>query len=50
MTADLRKAHPYHMHEAILAQPDLAVARGTNPDSFRVDDSRFARADVSGRL
>jgi glucosamine--fructose-6-phosphate aminotransferase (isomerizing) len=28
----------------------LALARGTNPDSFRVDDERFARADVSGRL
>jgi glucosamine--fructose-6-phosphate aminotransferase (isomerizing) len=28
----------------------LALARGTNPDSFRVDDQRFARADVSGRL
>jgi glutamine---fructose-6-phosphate transaminase (isomerizing) len=28
----------------------LALTRGTNPDSFRVDDPRFARADVSGRL
>jgi glutamine---fructose-6-phosphate transaminase (isomerizing) len=28
----------------------LALARGTNPDSFRSDDPRFARADVSGRL
>jgi len=28
----------------------LALARGTNPDSFRVDDPRFARADVSRRL
>jgi glutamine---fructose-6-phosphate transaminase (isomerizing) len=28
----------------------LALARGTNPDSFRVDDPRFARADISGRL
>jgi glucosamine--fructose-6-phosphate aminotransferase (isomerizing) len=28
----------------------LALARGTNPDGFRVDDPRFARADVSGRL
>jgi glutamine---fructose-6-phosphate transaminase (isomerizing) len=28
----------------------LALARGTNPDSFRVNDPRFARADVSGRL
>jgi glutamine---fructose-6-phosphate transaminase (isomerizing) len=28
----------------------LALARGTNPDSFRVDDRRFARANVSGRL
>jgi glucosamine--fructose-6-phosphate aminotransferase (isomerizing) len=28
----------------------LALARGTNPDTFRVDDPRFARADVSGRL
>ena len=28
----------------------LALVRGTNPDSFRVDDPRFARADVSGRL
>lgn len=28
----------------------LALARGTNPDIFRVDDPRFARADVSGRL
>ncbi len=28
----------------------LALALGTNPDSFRVDDPRFARADVSGRL
>jgi len=28
----------------------LALARGTNPDSFRTDDARFARADVSGRL
>ena len=22
MTTDSRNAHPYHMHEAILAQPD----------------------------
>lgn len=28
----------------------LALARGTNPDSFRADDPRFAKADVSGRL
>jgi glucosamine--fructose-6-phosphate aminotransferase (isomerizing) len=28
----------------------LALGRGTNPDNFRVDDPRFARADVSGRL
>jgi glucosamine--fructose-6-phosphate aminotransferase (isomerizing) len=28
----------------------LARARGTNPDSFRAEDPRFARADVSGRL
>jgi glucosamine--fructose-6-phosphate aminotransferase (isomerizing) len=28
----------------------LARARGTNPDAFRTDDPRFARADVSGRL
>jgi glucosamine--fructose-6-phosphate aminotransferase (isomerizing) len=28
----------------------LALARGTNPDSFRNDDPRFARADVSARL
>ena len=28
----------------------LARARGTNPDSFRAEDARFARADVSGRL
>jgi glutamine---fructose-6-phosphate transaminase (isomerizing) len=28
----------------------LALVRGTNPDFFRVDDPRFARADVSGRL
>jgi glucosamine--fructose-6-phosphate aminotransferase (isomerizing) len=28
----------------------LALARGTNPDSFRAGDPRFARADVSGRL
>ncbi len=28
----------------------LALARGTDPDGFRVDDPRFARADVSGRL
>lgn len=28
----------------------LALARGTNPDSFRADDPRFARADISGRL
>ena len=28
----------------------LALARGTNPDSFRVEDPRFARADVSRRL
>jgi len=28
----------------------LALARGTNPDNFRGDDPRFARADVSGRL
>ena len=28
----------------------LALARGTNPDSFRAEDQRFARADVSGRL
>ncbi len=26
------------------------LARGTNPDSFRGDDPRFARAYVSGRL
>ncbi|MGI8860740.1 MAG: SIS domain-containing protein [Rubrobacteraceae bacterium] len=28
----------------------LALARGTNPDSFRAEDPRFARADISGRL
>lgn len=28
----------------------LALTRGTNPDSFRAEDPRFARADVSGRL
>ena len=28
----------------------LALVRGTNPDAFRTDDPRFARADVSGRL
>lgn len=28
----------------------LALARGTNPDGFRAEDPRFARADVSGRL
>ena len=28
----------------------LALTRGTNPDNFRVDDPRFARADVSGRF
>ena len=28
----------------------LALACGTNPDSFRAEDPRFARADVSGRL
>jgi glutamine---fructose-6-phosphate transaminase (isomerizing) len=28
----------------------LALTRGTNPDAFRTDDPRFARADVSGRL
>ncbi len=28
----------------------LALTRRTNPDFFRVDDPRFARADVSGRL
>jgi glucosamine--fructose-6-phosphate aminotransferase (isomerizing) len=28
----------------------LALARGTNPDNFRADDPRFARADISGRL
>ncbi len=28
----------------------LALARGTNPDSFRAEDPRFVRADVSGRL
>lgn len=28
----------------------LSLARGTNPDSFRADDPRFAKADVSGRL
>jgi glutamine---fructose-6-phosphate transaminase (isomerizing) len=28
----------------------LALVRGTNPDSFRGEDPRFARADVSGRL
>ena len=28
----------------------LALARGKNPDIFRADDPRFARADVSGRL
>jgi glucosamine--fructose-6-phosphate aminotransferase (isomerizing) len=28
----------------------LALACGTNPDSFRAEDQRFARADVSGRL
>jgi glucosamine--fructose-6-phosphate aminotransferase (isomerizing) len=33
---------PLHYH--------LALVRGTNPDSFRAGDPRFARADVSGRL
>ena len=28
----------------------LALVRRTYPDSFRADDPRFARADVSGRL
>jgi glucosamine--fructose-6-phosphate aminotransferase (isomerizing) len=28
----------------------LALVRGTNPDSFRAEDPRFARADVSARL
>ncbi|MGF1472990.1 MAG: SIS domain-containing protein [Rubrobacteraceae bacterium] len=28
----------------------LALARGTNPDSFRAEDPRFFRANVSGRL
>ncbi len=28
----------------------LALVRGTNPDSFRAEDPRFARADVSRRL
>ena len=28
----------------------LALVQGTNPDSFRAEDPRFARADVSGRL
>ena len=28
----------------------LALVRGTNPDSFRAEDPRFVRADVSGRL
>jgi glutamine---fructose-6-phosphate transaminase (isomerizing) len=28
----------------------LALVRRTNPDSFRADDPRFARAGVSGRL
>jgi glutamine---fructose-6-phosphate transaminase (isomerizing) len=28
----------------------LALVRGTNPDAFRIDDPRFARADVSARL
>ena len=28
----------------------LALACGTNPDSFRADDPRFAKADISGRL
>jgi glucosamine--fructose-6-phosphate aminotransferase (isomerizing) len=28
----------------------LALASGTNPDSFRADDPRFAKADISGRL
>ena len=28
----------------------LALARGTNPDGFRADDPRFAKADISGRL
>lgn len=28
----------------------LALVRGTNPDSFRAEDERFARANVSGRL
>jgi glucosamine--fructose-6-phosphate aminotransferase (isomerizing) len=28
----------------------LALVRGTNPDTFRAEDPRFARADVSARL
>ena len=28
----------------------LALVRGTNPDNFRADDPRFARAGVSERL
>ena len=28
----------------------LALVRGTDPDSFRADDPRFAKADISGRL
>src|SRR5215218_667492 len=30
--------------------PTISRSRGTNPDSFRGDGPRFARADVSGRL
>ena len=53
-----RTRHPFHMYDAIFEQPEalvsfsyhLALARGTNPDSFRAEDPRFARADVSGRL
>ena len=26
MTTDSRNAHPYHMHEAILAQPEAFVS------------------------
>jgi site-specific DNA recombinase len=33
-----------------LIEVERSAARGTNPDSFRGDDPRFARANVSGRL
>ena len=48
MTADTRNAHPYHMHEAILAQPEAFVrVVESNEDTADEFASRIASCKTS---